>query len=209
MNKDDQKLIFKAIGGNHILQPQNEISAKVQKALFDLLENKQEEIINNYDHLSDDEKFKITNALSGFFVEVLMNGDQASFKILLGTGKGLINKQELKNIKNDFKIAKKKRILGEYRTFLLLDLLPHSNRRADAIIVSNGYKIELYDFSEGKVAEKIKNYQGDTKDLNDSEKKQLNRKNKQQERISSFHDKISMSANFLKDVVVDNDNLNV
>ena len=198
-------MIFSVSDGNHILQPQNKIATKGQNLFFKLLENRQEELIRQYDGLNDDEKFQRANSLSSLFVDVLMNGDQVSFKILLGTGGGLMNVEELKNVKKDLEIAKKRKALGEYRTFLLLDLLPQSNRRADAIIVNNDYGIELYDFSEGVVAEKLKNYQGDIKDLSEKEKKQLRRKDKQQERIVSFHNKISMDSESLEDIIMDSD----
>lgn len=209
MDTDDNKMVFLALGDNHVLQPQNETAVKAQNLAFELLENLQEKLINEYDKLSDDEKYKKSNHLFKFFVDVLMNKDQVSFKFLLGSGDSLMNNEELKNIKRDFVIAKKKKESGEYKTFLLLDLSPHSNRRADAIIISNEYKIELYDFSEGTIVEKLKKYQDNLEELSEKEKEQLRRKNKQQERISSFRNKIDMSPNPLEDVIIDNEKVSI
>lgn len=209
MTKDNRTMVFSVIKGDHVLKPQNKEAAEAQNAFFEILEEKQKELIDKYNALSNDEKSKHANLLADLFVMTLMNGDQASFKALLGSNHKLMNAEELKNIKNDFIIAKRKKSLGEYKTFLLLDLFPYSNRRADAIIINNEYQLELYDFSEGVIAEKLKNYTGDTTDLKDGEIIQLKRKTKQQERINSFQNKIKMDSHLIEDVVLDDKKINI
>lgn len=209
MGIHDQEIKFSIVEGSHVLRPENDLAFEAQNSLFDLLERKQKEFIKEYNNLNSDEKFKQANLLASFFVDVLMNGDQASFKALLGSGERLMNEEELKNINNDYTIAQKKKSLGEYKTFLLLDLLPYSNRRADAIIISNDYQIELYDFSEGIIAEKLKEYHGDMTDLKEGERKQLDRKSRQQERINSFQNKIKMDSSSMEDVILDNKKVNI
>lgn len=210
MNCDNKEMRFSVEDGSHVLRPENELAVFAQASCFEILEKMQAELINKYDKLSDDQKIKQANRLSGLFVDILMNGDQASFKILLGQqGKGLMTKEELSNLKKDFEIAKRDKNRGDYKTFLLLDLLPYSNRRADAIVITNQYKIMLHDFSEGIVAEKLKNYHGNEEDLTSSEQKQLRRKNKQNARILSYKDKIDMNSSSLEEVIVDNKASNV
>ncbi len=209
MSKKNITAKFSITKGNHILKPENKVAMQSQNAFFEILEKRQEFFINKYETLSSDEKFKYANALADLFVMTLMNGDQASFKALLGSNNQLMNNDELNNIKNDFIIAKKKKSLGEYKTFLLLDLFPYSNRRADAIIINNNYQLELYDFSEGVIAEKLKNYTGNITDLKESEIKQLNRKVKQQERVNSFQNKIKMDSKSMEDVILNNKKMNI
>ena len=115
--------------------------------------------------------------------------------------------EELKNIFRDYEIAKRKIENNEFKTFLLLDLCIYSNRRADAIIITNDYKIELFDFSEGKVVEKIKHE--DEINLSESELVQKKRKEKQQKRIDSFKNKINVDCTPIDNVIVDNKKLNV
>lgn len=208
INKNVQELKFSVIDGDHVLRPENEISTEAQNLFFDELEERQKKFINEYSNLTDDEKIKRANSLANLFVAVLMNNDQVSFKILLGSGEKLMNNEELKNIKNDFIVAKRKKDVGEYKSFLLLDLLPYSNRRADAIIISNSYQLELYDFSEGVVAEKLKKYKGNMDGLSKSEQKQFERKTKQQERIVSFNGKIKMDSDSVKDIIMDDKKVN-
>lgn len=210
MNYDNKEMRFSVEDGNHILRPENELAVFAQASCFEILEKMQAELIDMYDKLSDDQKIKHANRLSSFFVDILMNGDQVSFKMLLGQqGRGLMAKEELSNAKKDFEIAKRDKNRGDYKTFLLLDLFPYSNRRADAIIITNQYKIMLHDFSEGIIAEKLKNYHGNLEDLTSSEQKQLCRKNKQNARILSYKDKIDMNTISLDDVIIDSEASNV
>ena len=142
---------------NHILIPNNKESKQAQEIVFEMIEKKQEIFINSYNVLTMNNKIRMSNEICFLFVKCFFNGDGASFRMLVGyEHKGLMTQEELKNIIRDFKIAKAKKKSGGFRTFLLLDLCIYSNRRADAIIINNDYKIELYDFSEGKIAEKIK-----------------------------------------------------
>lgn len=199
-----EKLSFKLEEGKHLLIPNNKTSLKAQNISFEYFEKMQYDYIQLYDRMNDSEKYINSNRISNFFVTVFLNNDGATFRSLIGLNhKGLMTKEELKNIKRDYEIASRKKKNNEFRSFLLLDLLPLSNRRADAIIITNDYNIELYDFSEGKIVEKIKN---NNSQLTESEKKQKERKQKQQKRIDSYKGKISFNTAEMKDIILDNEN---
>jgi len=198
-----EKLSFKLEEGKHLLIPNNKISLKAQNISFEYFEKMQYDYIQLYYRMNDSERYINSNRISNFFVTVFLNNDGATFRSLIGLNhKGLMTKEELKNIKRDYEIAFRKKKNNEFRSFLLLDLLPLSNRRADAIIITNDYNIELYDFSEGKIVEKIKN---NDSQLTESEKKQKERKQKQQERIDSYKGKISFNTAEMKDIILDDE----
>ena len=181
MKKEKSLLSFSIKEGNHILIPNNDVSRKSQEFAFRKIEDLQFELIKHYNVFSDSMKIKLSNEICSFFIRTLLNGDGASFRLLVGyEHKGLMTNEELKNIFRDYEIAKKKIENNEFKTFLLLDLCIYSNRRADAIIITNDYKIELFDFSEGKVVEKIK-YE-DEINLSESELAQKKRKTTKENR---------------------------
>lgn len=203
-----EELSYKIKKGNHILIPNNKTSELAQNLTFEFFEKIQYDFILKYDKLDDSQKITKSNEISNFFVTVLLNKDGATFRTLVGIEhKGLMTKEELKNIKRDYNIAIEKKKNHEFKTFLLLDLIPQSNRRADAIIITNDYEIELFDFSEGKIAEKIKFTPTD--DLTESEKKQKLRKEKQLERINSYKNQIKSDCSPIKNVVLDGEKTNV
>lgn len=203
-----QELQFKLLKDKHILKPMNEISLKTQNISFEYLEKIQYEFINKYDEMNDDERYLNSNNISTFFIMCFLNGDGATFRRFVGNNhKGLMTNEELKNAKRDFNIAFEKRKKGEFKSFLLLDIIPSSNRRADAIIITNEYNLELYDFSEGVVAERIKTAKD--YELNLSELKQKNRKNKQQKRIDSYKGKIKNNCDMIENIIVDDKQINV
>lgn len=202
------KLSYTCKENNHVLIPNNKESKQAQEIVFAMIEKEQEIFINSYNVLTMNNKIRMSNEICFLFVKCFFNGDGASFRMLVGyEHKGLMTQEELKNIIRDFKIAKAKKKSGEFRTFLLLDLCIYSNRRADAIIINNDYKIELYDFSEGKIAEKIKNEVEDN--LSKGELDQKRRKEKQQKRINSFKSNINVDSRPISNVIIDNNILNV
>lgn len=208
MKKEKSLLSFSIKEGNHILIPNNEVSRKSQEFAFRKIEDLQFELIKHYNVFSDSMKIKLSNEICCFFIRTLLNGDGAPFRLLVGyEHKGLMTNEELKNIFRDYEIAKKKIENNDFKTFLLLDLCTYSNRRADAIIITNDYKIELFDFSEGKVVEKIK-YEDET-NLSESELVQKKRKEKQQKRIDSFKNKIKADCTPIRKVIVDNKETNI
>lgn len=201
------QLRFKFKSNKHVLIPDNEVSEKAQNVTFEWFIKLQLNLINKYDSFNEDEKYKYSNMIGEYFVKCFFNGDGATFRSLVGyEHKGLMTKEELKNVKRDYDIAVKKVKNKEFKVFLLLDIIPSSNRRADAIVITNNYEIELYDFSEGIVAEKIKN-----KDisLNKSEEKQRIRKEKQAKRIESYKNKINVDCTPINDIIIDNKSTNV
>ena len=201
------QLRFKLKSNKHVLIPDNEVSEKAQNLTFEWFIKIQLYLINKYDSFNENEKYKYSNMIGEYFVRCFLNGDGATFRNLVGyEHKGLMTKEELKNIKRDYDIAINKVKNKEFKVFLLLDLIPASNRRADAIVITNSYEIELYDFSEGIIAEKIKN-----KDilLNESEEKQKIRKEKQIKRIESYKNKINADCTPINDIIIDNKSTNV
>lgn len=208
--EQDNQLKYKAIKGNHILQPLNEKSKKAQELGFEFFEKMQLDYINNYSTLNEKNKYKISNDIANFFVKCFLNGDGSTYRRIVGhNSKGLMTNEELKNVRRDYKIAIKKKKSGEFKCFLLLDLLINSNRRADAVIIDNNYKLRLFDFSEGIVVDKIKKYESIDECESDSERKQFFRKQKQQKRIDSYNEKIDNDNNVLKDIIVDDDQLDL
>ncbi len=202
------KLIFKLSGNNHILIPTDSISKTAQVLTFKLLQDMQFEYIENFEFMSENEKYFNSNKIANFFILCFLNGDGAAFRLLVGNEhKGLLTKEELKNLKRDYKIAVAKVENEEFKAFLLLDLLPSSNRRADAIIITNNYEIELYDFSEGKIVDRINNLNDN--ELSESELKQKRRKNNQQKRIESYKGKINNTAAPINNIILDKTSLNV
>lgn len=201
------KMIFKTDNQKHVLIPGNQVAEKAQRVAFDKIIELQYDLITNYGKLTEDEKYKFSNAIGDLFVLCILNGDGATFRSLVGyEHKGLMNKEELKNVKRDFDIAVNKVKNEEFKLFLLLDIIPASNRRADAIIITNEYEIELYDFSEGVVAEKIKDK---SVQLNEKEFKQMKRKEKQEKRIQSYKNKIKIDCTPIKDVIIDSKMTNI
>lgn len=203
-----KNLSFRLEDGKHVLQPNNSISELAQNLSFQYLEEEQYKFIQKYAELNDDEKYLNSNSISNFFVMCFLNGDGASFRRIVGDDhKGLMTVEELKNVKRDFEIALRKKNNGEFKTFLLLDIIPYSNRRADAVVVTNEYNIELYDFSEGIVSEKIKKVCDNQ--LKPSEIKQKHRKEKQNIRIESYKGKIKNNCETINDIIIDKEKVNV
>lgn len=204
----EDKLKYKIIKNNHILVPQNNTALKAQELAFLELEKMQYDYINSYNVLTEAKKYEMSNKIGNFFVYCFLNKDGASFRLMVGYDhKGIMTQEELKNVIRDYDIAKQKKYEKKFRTFLLLDLIIFSNRRADAIIISNDYEINLYDFSEGKIAEKIKKYKSIDECNTEKERKQYIRKQKQTQRINSYKDKLKIDTSEIKDIMVINDNL--
>ena len=204
----NNELDFSINSSNHVLIPNNKESKMAQELAFNMLEKYQLEYIQAYNVMTKKYRIRKSHQICYYFVRFFMNGDGASFRLLVGyEHKGLMTQEELKNIIRDFKIAQQKKKNGEFKTFLLLDLCVYSNRRADSIIITNDYKIELYDFSEGVIAEKIK--VESEENLNQKEIEQKRRKEKQQKRIDSFKNNIKSDSSPISNVVVDNKELDI
>lgn len=148
--------------------------------------------LSEYMELNDEEKTRESNRLGITLVISYLRGDGTNLKILLGmtSGEGFLNESELKNCLRDFEIALRMKQEGKFKNFFMLDLLPMSSRMADALIINNSNKVELYDFSAGVVVDKLKRINGDISDLTKSELKQYKRKQRQQSKIDSFKNKI-------------------
>ena len=186
--------------------PIDEEAILAQELSFKKIEELQKSFIDSYNILNNDQKYAEANFISSLFVQIFLNGDGASFKKLVGTEhKGLMTQEELKNIKRDYDIAVRKKENNEFKTFLLLDLIPYSNRRADSIIITNKYEIELYDFSEGSTYDRIKACDK----LTESEIKQKKRKEVQQQRIDSYKNKIKMDCSPIDNIIIDGYSISV
>lgn len=205
-----QKLKYMINNNNHILIPQNNVSMKAQELAFSFLEKIQYEYIHSYNVLTEAKKYEISNEIGNFFVHCFLNKDGASFRLMVGyKHKGLMTQEELKNIIRDYDIAMRMKKTKKFKTFLLLDLLIVSNRRADAIIINNDYEINLYDFSEGIIAEKIKNFNSVEECETEKEKKQYIRKKKQEQRINSYKNKLKIDSRKIKNIIIDNDSVSI
>lgn len=195
---------------NHILMPNNEVSNKAQQEVFILFEKMQYDYIRSYNVLSENQKYQMSNKIGNFFVNFFLNKDGASFRMMMGfEHKGLMTQEELKNIIRDYEIAKQKKDNKYFKTFLLLDLLFLSNRRADAIIINNNYEIDLYDFSEGEIARKISNYTSIEHCANDKEVKQYLRKQTQSNRIMSYSGKMKIDDRDINHIIIDKEEVSV
>lgn len=191
----------------YILIPNNEYARVVQKKAFKMFIDMQRDFIKDYKNIPD--KIKESNKLSDFFVNVFMNGDGTTFKYLLGLrAEGIMTDFESMKIKEDFDFMFDKFSKNEIQCFLMLDLIHLSNRRADCIIVSNEFDIELFDVSTGEIAIKIEDCK-DPKNLTLKEKEQYYRKERQKKRIDSFKDKVKENATAFDFIQPDKNNLNV
>lgn len=202
-----EKLIFEVDQDKYILIPKNEASRKAQEAAFVLFENMQLKYINEY--YKNDNNIEKSHTLMTFFIKGFLNGDSKAFNLLIGYDhQGMMTKFELSKILEDFNEMKRLKSEKKIKTFFMLDLVPYSNRRADCIVVTNEYEIELFDVSVGFVADKLRNNPDLTK-LSDTELKQFNRKKKQNDRIESFKGKIKPSAYTIDDIVIDDKSLRI
>lgn len=210
MTKKVAEMTFMIKPNNHVLIPMGNDAKEAQELTFLELEKLQYDYICCYNVLTEPKKYELSNFIGTFFVTVFLNNDGASFRLMTGyNSKGLMTQEELKNIIRDYEIAKQKKANKEFKTFLLLDLLINSNRRADAIIIKNDYSIGLYDFSEGKVVEKMKKYNSINDCTTYKERKQYIRKQKQAERIKSYDNKIKTGVEDLENIIINKEKLSV
>ncbi len=204
----EDKLKYKFDINKYILIPQNEISKRAQEKSFLLFETMQLNYIKDYNIENEENKDSINEIIS-FFIKVFLNGDSNVFKLLVGFEKDKkMSKFEHDKIMEDYNEMKKMKKAKKIKTFFMLDIVPYSNRRADCIVITNDYNIELYDVSVGKVAEKLKN-NPNILELTESEQKQLIRKKKQETRIKSFTNKIKPSSTNIKKIYSDEEEINI